>query len=83
MKVYTYEHNTGPSWSSDPVTIVGIYSTFEVALSDIPKEVKRYEETDKDHYVWHGLSPSIKGSTPVWAAGGDGWWWAIFEVEVK
>lgn len=87
MEIYSYEHNTGPSWQSDPTHLISLHATPEAAWDALPKDLKKYEQTGGpdgfNGYKNNCNFPTVKGSELVRLCTANGWWWATFRIEVK
>lgn len=91
MHVYTVEHNTGPSWSSDPITIVSMFGSKESATALFEQKYSMFmqyhvPEEGQDGYQLNRAAygnSMLPNAKPIYRCCADGWWWGIFEHEIS
>lgn len=87
MLIYCTSKNAGPSWQSDPVTMIYLGTSFYDALHAVG-DFKKYEKTHEEFPKTH---PDIYTALPrkteiawhfVKYFMADGWWYSIVEFEL-
>jgi hypothetical protein len=77
MDIYVTSKNSGPSWSSDPITMMYIGTSYEKAVEAVGIFIKYEKTVIVENQKLYSALPSKTDREMIHYYMADGWWFSI------
>ena len=83
MDIYVTSKNSGPSWVSDPLSVVYMGTSLDDAKEAVGEFQRYKQDFDAHHFLFPEIYSAIPGNLEremVVFYSADGWWYSIVKV---